>query len=143
MARISQLFEIEVLEGPERPRQKHEISIFINKEWYRLSWKPEILETYKHLPVILDADLLNEKVLKEILNIKDVRTDQRIKYVEGQKGLDELRIKTIKNEHRVGFCLYPVSIEDLMKIADANFVLPPKSTWFEPRLKNGLIVQEL
>ena len=142
MARLSQLFEIEPLSEPAKPTKKHEIILYINKEWYKLTWRKAVLDRYKSEPVLLDVTLLNEEVLKEILGIKDVRMDMRVKYVEGPKGLEGIKGKTLKNEQRIGFCLYPVEMSDFIKISDLGKTLPPKSTWFEPRIKNGLIVKE-
>ena len=143
MARLSQLFEIEVLEKAEKPRAKHEIVMMINREWYRLRWKAEVLKTYEHQEVLLDVSLLDELVISGIMGIEDVRTDVRIRYVEGPKGISEVRSRTIKNEQRVGFLLYPATLDDLLRTADAGKTMPPKSTWFAPRIKNGLIVLEL
>lgn len=142
MAKISQIFDIEILKKERKPKHKHEIIMYVNREWFALQWKSHILEAHQDDPVILDVSLLNEKVLKEILNIEDVRTDLRVKYVEGPKGLDDIRNKTNKSETKIGFVLYPVQLKDLMQIADLEQVMPPKSTWFEPRIKNGLIVRE-
>lgn len=142
MAKISQLFDVEILNMPRKPSQKHEIVMFINREWFQLRWKKEVLASYQKTPVLLDASMLDEKVMKWILGIEDVRTDNRVKYVEGVKGLEEFRIKTLRQEESVGFCLYPVELQDLISIADMDKIMPPKSTWFEPRMKNGLIAQE-
>ncbi|MDF1864501.1 MAG: DUF1015 family protein [Saprospiraceae bacterium] len=142
MARISQLFEIEPLTTPIKPTKKHEITLYINKEWYKLTWKKEVLDSHQNEGVILDVSLLNELVLRDILGIQDVRMDLRVKYVEGPKGLEGLKGKALKNDQRIGFCLYPVNISDFIKISDHGKTLPPKSTWFEPRIKNGLIVKE-
>ena len=142
MVRMGQLFNIEVLDKPEKPKHKHEITLFINREWYKLTWKKSVLKEYRKKKADLDATMLDEKVLFDILGIKDVRTDRRITYVEGPKGIEAVRSQVIKSRYRIGFCLYPVDLEDLMKIADANKTMPPKSTWFEPRVKNGLIVLE-
>ena len=117
--------------------------MFLNKEWFQLTWKKEILKSYKNTPVLLDASMLDEKVMKWILGVEDVRTDTRVSYVEGVKGLEDFRLKTLRNEqYSVGFCLYPVELKDLIAIADMGKTMPAKSTWFEPRMKNGLIVQE-
>ncbi len=142
MAKISQLFDIEILNMPKKPRKKHEIVMFLNKEWFKLNWKKEILLSYKNTSVLLDATMLDEKVMKWILGIEDVRTDNRVKYIEGIKGLEDFRLKTLRNEQSVGFCLYPVDLKDLIAVADMGKTMPPKSTWFEPRMKNGLIAQE-
>jgi len=142
MAKISQLFDIEILNMPRKPSQKHEIVMFLNREWFQLRWKKEVIKSYQKTPVLLDANMLDEKVMKWILGIEDVRTDNRVKYIEGVKGLEDFRMKTLRNEQNVGFCLYPVELKDLISVADLNKTMPPKSTWFEPRMKNGLIVQE-
>jgi uncharacterized protein (DUF1015 family) len=143
MAKLSQLFDIEVLEEAEKPRRKTELTMFLDREWFRLNWRPEVLEEFYQESILLDVTLLNEKVLKNILHIKDVRTDARVKYLEGPKGLGALKEKTIKSEERLAFCLYPVAMVDFLAVSDANDVLPPKSTWFEPRIRSGLVVRHL
>ena len=142
MAGLSQVFDIQYLEVASKPKEKHELTIFVNNEWYTLKWKPEILKKYKKNKVILDANLLDEHVLKPIFKIEDIRTDTRIKYVEGVKPIQEIIDKTSKEEGRVAFCIYPVKMEELLMVADQNKVMPPKSTWFEPRMKNGLVSQD-
>jgi len=143
MARIAQLFDIEILSSPTKPRCKHELLMLINREWYMLHWKPQILAAYANHQLILDNVLLNEKILCDIFGITDVRHDQRIEYVEGPKGLDGLWRKTVKSPTRIGFCLHPILMEEIMAIADAGKTMPPKSTWFEPRMRNGLVVYDL
>ena len=142
MARLSRVFELEVLAQPSKPRKKHELVMLLEEEWFRLVWKKSVLSQLEQEEDILDVSLLNEIVLKGILNIGDVRTDSRVKYVEGPRGMQQLKEKAIKNDKRVAFLLYPVCLNDLMRIASAGKVLPPKSTWFEPRVKNGLLVYE-
>ena len=142
MAKLSQVFDIEILEEPTKPSQKFEIVMFINFEWFKLSWKSSVLNKYENQKVILDASLLDEFVLRKIMGIEDIRSSTRIKYVEGPKGLSFLRSRTIKKDNNVGFCLYPVELDDILTIADMGKTMPPKSTFFEPRIKNGLIVQE-
>ena len=143
MAKISQLFDIEILEEPTRPSRKHEIVMFLNKEWFLLKWKDHVLKKYKKEKILLDTSLLDREILKIIMGIKDVKTDTRIKYIEGPRGLEELKNKTLKTENRVAFCLYPAQMSDLLTTSDIGGVMPPKSTWFEPRMKNGIIVQEI
>jgi uncharacterized protein (DUF1015 family) len=143
MARLSALFHIVPLGQAHKPERKHELLLHIDEEWYHLVWKPEILKQYADQPVVLDAHLLNEWVMKDVLGIKDVRNDPRISYVEGPRGLDAIRHKVEKGStDRLAFCLYPVQLEEMYQVADAQRELPPKSTWFEPRMKNGLIVLE-
>ncbi len=141
MALISLVFDIEVLKKGEKPKHKHVITMYINHEWYRLTWKASVFEKYKKSTVLLDAELLNKELLSKHLKIRDVRMDERIKYVDGISGVQGLVDKAVKSETRIGFCIYPVQIEELVKIADSKETLPPKSTWFEPRIKNGMIVK--
>lgn len=143
MAALSQYCDIRFLEVPHKPHQPHHLTLFINNEWYELAWKPEyIVPMGPGLPV-LDVDLFNRYVLGEVLGITDVRNDRRVSYVDGMKGLEGLKNKVLKNEHRIGFCLHPLQMEDFIRVSDAGQTLPPKSTWFEPRMKNGLIVKEI
>ncbi len=141
MARLSLVCDIECLAEPEKPRRKHEMTMYMKREWYRLRWKPQVTAHCGNGAEALDAALLNEKVLKDILDMDDVRNDLRVEYVEGPKGLEGLRKKALKSEHTVAFCLYPIQMEDLFALADTEQMLPPKSTWFEPRMKNGMLVQ--
>ncbi len=141
MAQLSQVADIEVLKEPVRPREKHEMVMFINQEWFRLRWRRRLMESFKGDEVLLDVQLLNELILENILEIADVRTDDRVKYIDGRQGIRGVSDRVGKNVNRVGFFLHPVSMDDFMRIADEGQILPPKSTWFEPRMKNGLLVQ--
>ncbi len=143
MARLSALVDIEPLEEYQPPREKHEWLMLLQEEWFRLRWRPEVLEAHAGEEVVLDVSLLNELVLHDLLHVKDPRTDSRLKYVEGPRGIDVFEQIVQKSENRIGFVLHPVDIEDFLHIADAGKVLPPKSTWFEPRMRNGLLVHDL
>lgn len=140
MAQMARYFKIKALNEPVAPRRKHELILFVNKEWYRLRWRKQVLKGYKDHEVVLDTMLLNEKVLAEVFGIEDVRNDGRVQYVEGPLGLEGLRQRTLQSEYNVGFALYPVQLDEMIRLVDAGETLPPKSTWFEPRMKNGLIV---
>ena len=142
MAEISQVFDIKILKKPAKPRKKFELTMLIGEEWFRLKWKKEILNKYKKGEIVLDASLLDEEVIKKIMKIKDTKTDNRITYIEGPKSFESIIKRTRKDENKIAFCLYPVNIDDLFKVADAGDIMPPKSTWFEPRVKNGLLVLE-
>ena len=142
MAKLSRVFDIDVLEEPMKPAKKFEIVMFINHEWFKLSWKELVLKSCEGQKVVLDASLLDEHVLQNIMGIDDIRSSTRLKYVEGPKGLSALKSSVIKNDNNVGFCLFPVELKDIIMVADMGKTMPPKSTFFEPRIKNGLIVQE-
>lgn len=143
MVKISKIFEIEILDAARKPLHKHEIIMYVCKEWYCLTWKKEILERYPAEQVLLDASLLNEWVMADILDIRDVRTDTRINYVEGSRGVAGIKKAVNERRSRIGFALFPVSFDDLMQMADANESLPPKSTYFEPRIRTGMMVRLL
>lgn len=142
MGRLAALFDIKILREAAKPTRKHELTMCLEKHWFRLRWRKKVLRRYNEEEVLLDTMLFNELVLRDILGIENVRDDLRIQYIEGPKGADGVEKKAIKSPTTIGFCLPPVTLEELMHIADANLVLPPKSTWFEPRMKNGLIVKD-
>jgi uncharacterized protein (DUF1015 family) len=141
LAELSKVFEIEPLPEARKPEKNHELTLFLGKEWFRLQWRPEILAQYAGQDVLFDATLLNERVLRDILNIQDVRTDTRIEYVDGSKGLRGIEKACSRLE--VGFVLFPVTFDNLIRVADSGGSLPPKSTYFEPRLKSGVLVHLL
>jgi uncharacterized protein (DUF1015 family) len=109
----------------------------MNKQWYKLTAKPG---SYAEDPIgVLDITILQERVLTPLLGIHDQRTDSRIDFVGGIRGLGELEKRVDSGEMAVAISLYPVSIEQLFNIADSGNVMPPKSTWFEPKLRDGLL----
>ncbi|MEM7102281.1 MAG: DUF1015 family protein [Bacteroidota bacterium] len=138
-AELRKHFIIEKQGGQFFPAAKNEIGMFIRKKWFKLTPKPHLLNKKDKLIDRLDVSLLNRVILKKVLGIKDVRHDARVKYVEGPKGLGSLEKKVGKNQSAVAFSLFPIRIEELMAIADADEIMPPKSTWFEPRMHNGFV----
>ena len=111
--------------------------MYLDKEWFVLKAKPG---TYTEDPIgILDVTILQNNLLDPILGIKDQRTDKRIDFVGGIRGLKELEKRVDSGEMKVAFSLYPVSIHQLFDIADSGNVMPPKSTWLEPKLRDGLL----
>jgi len=143
VVRLSTYFEMEVLPEEAKPKDKFTIHMYLNEQWYKLRWRESFLKPDEESPVLLDAALFDRYVLGEIIGIEDVRKDDRVSYVEGPKGLEGVVKKTRKSDERVGFCLPAVTTEEFIAVSDAQKTLPPKSTWFEPRLKNGLVVQGL
>ncbi|PVD51169.1 DUF1015 domain-containing protein [Terrimonas sp.] len=119
------------------PKQLHDFGMYTGGEWYTLTAKPG---TYTTDPIgVLDVTILQNNLLDKILGIKDQRTDKRIDFVGGIRGLQELEKRVNSGEMKVAFSLYPVSIQQLFDIADSGNVMPPKSTWFEPKLRDGLL----
>ncbi len=124
-----------------KPQKMREMSMYLDGEWYKLTPYPD---NYSDDPIgTLDVTVLSKFVLDEILSIKDLRTDKRIDFVGGIRGLGELKKRVDSGEMNVAFALYPVSMKQLMDIADSGNIMPPKTTWFEPKLRSGLIVHLL
>lgn len=141
---LSKYCKIKPINGEAKPGKKHTMTMLLQKQWYRLRWKKSVLKAARRSKAVtLDAELFNTYVLGSLLDITNVREDPRLTYVDGVSGLTGVTAEVSKHKNRVGFCLYPVSKEELKKAADHDQVLPPKSTWFEPRVKNGMIVKEL
>ena len=126
--------------SPLAPDSLHTYSMFLNKKWYRLAAKEHIISD--DLVEGLDASILQNYLLAPILDIDDPRTNKRIGFVGGIRGLEELE-RRCSLDAKVAFALHPVSIDDLLSVADAGKVMPPKSTWFEPKLRSGLVVRML
>lgn len=124
------------------PAKLHNFAMYIDKEWYSLTAK---VGTYNDLdPIgVLDVTILSNIVLDEILDIKDLRTSERIDFVGGIRGLGELSKRVDSGEMAVAFAIYPVSMKQLTDIADTGNIMPPKTTWFEPKLRSGLVIHSL
>ena len=124
---------------PWRPEHLHEFSLYLEGRWYKLTARPG---TYNDAdPIgVLDVTILSEQILAPLLGIHDLRTDKRIDFVGGMRGLGELSRRVDSGEMKAAFALYPVSMKQLMDIADSGAIMPPKTTWFEPKLRSGLVV---
>jgi uncharacterized protein (DUF1015 family) len=142
LVKLSHVCKIKKLKSGKKPKKKHQMTMLLYGEWYLIEWKKQIVKNHKDHPVLLDTFLLNKYVLKKIVGIEDVRDDARVKYVDGVVGIAGLSELVSGSENRVGFCMYPINVDNLKEIADKGLTLPPKSTWFEPRVKNGLLVKE-
>ncbi len=138
---LKELVDWEHLAGPIPPQRPHELTIYLNSSWHRLHWKPRLLERIGINPVKgLDAQLVNDYLIRQALGIKDVRTAEVISYIEGPKGLSGLEQATDRRLPAIGIALYPIEPAAFFSITRSSGVLPPKSTWFEPRIPNGLVV---
>ena len=142
LEKIKENFDMTIVPGfPAKPVEKHCFGMYLDGFWYLLKAKPELYEG-KDVVGQLDSQILQDVVLGPVLGIGDPRTDKRIKFVGGSHKLRELQ--TLADETRgVAFALYPTSMEDLMQIADESKLMPPKSTWFEPKLRSGIFVHKL
>jgi uncharacterized protein (DUF1015 family) len=138
LAAISAAFQVEASETPVKPAQHGEFGLYLPGQWVRLRIKPALAQPAD--PVRrLDVSLLADHLLQPILHIADPRTDERIDFVGGVRGLRELERRVDSGEMAAAFSLYPTRMEDLMAVADSGQVMPPKSTWFEPKLADGLV----
>ncbi|MBP5333761.1 MAG: DUF1015 domain-containing protein, partial [Bacteroidales bacterium] len=127
---------------PYVPTGLHNFSMYLGKNWYSLTAKPGRYDDNDPIGV-LDVTILSNLVLDKILGIKDLRTDKRIDFVGGIRGLGELSRRVDSGEMKVAFALYPVSMDQLIRIADTGNIMPPKTTWFEPKLRSGLAIHSL
>lgn len=125
-----------------RPKQLHEFSLYIDENWYSLIAKEGTYNDADSIGV-LDVDISSRLILDELMNIKDLRSDKRIDFVGGLRGLSELKRRVDSGEMRWALALYPVSMQQIMDIADSGKIMPPKATWFEPKLRSGLIIHKL
>ncbi len=142
LARLTERFVVSVSTPRARPMQRGEFSLYLPGQWYRLTIHPQLIPGDD--PVArLDVSLLSENLLGPVLGIKDLRRDKRIDFVGGIRGLEELERRVDSGEMAAAFALHATAMEDLMSVADAGEVMPPKSTWFEPKLADGLVSHAL
>lgn len=141
LAKLGESFTVEAHDGAVRPAKRHGFGMYLDGKWYSLTLKDGIADESD--PVgSLDVSLLQKLVISRIFGIDDPRTDKRIDFVGGIRGLGELE-KRCGEDMRVAFSMYPTSLDELMRIADASQIMPPKSTWFEPKLLSGLFIHFL
>ena len=140
---LKENFEVEEArcEGPYRPDRLHNFAMYLDGKWYSLTARPG---TYDDNDPIgkLDVTVLSNLVLENILHIGDLRTSDRIEFPGGIRGLEELQRRVDSGEMAVAFALYPVTMEQLIKIADTGNIMPPKTTWFEPKLRSGITIHK-
>ena len=127
---------------PYRPARLHEFSLYLKGEWYSLMLKPGLVDETDPIES-LDVSISSKRILDEILGIKDLRSDKRIDFVGGLRGLGELKRRVDSGEMQMALALYPVSMQQIIRIADSGNIMPPKATWFEPKLRSGLVVHKL
>jgi uncharacterized protein (DUF1015 family) len=128
--------------GSPRPRKKGEAAMFVNGAWRYVSLERAV-STGRSVLDRLDYNVLQEQLLKPILGVHDVRTDARIDFVGGARGTEALESRVTRGEAAVAFSMHPVSVAELMSVSDAGGIMPPKSTWFEPKLRDGLLIHEI
>lgn len=137
LEKVHENFEVEKT-GQARPGARHQFGMYLDGEWYTLRAKDGSFDAQDPVAA-LDVSILQNNLLAPVLGIGDPRTDKRINFVGGIRGLGELEKRVNSGEYQVAFSMFPTSIEELMKVADAHLIMPPKSTWFEPKLRSGLV----
>ncbi len=143
LSKLSKGFDVEGKgEEPYKPSTLHELSMYLEGKWYKLTAKANTYDDNDPIGV-LDVTILTNQVLEPILDITDLRRSKRIDFVGGIRGLEELKRRVDSGEMKVAFALYPVSMQQLINIADSGSIMPPKTTWFEPKLRSGLVVHSL
>ncbi|MEA3447264.1 MAG: DUF1015 family protein [Bacteroidota bacterium] len=143
IGKVSEKFDVEEIgEQVYKPAKLHEFSMYIGGKWYKMTVRQGTYDENDPIDV-LDVSILSNLVLNELLDIKDLRTSNRIDFVGGIRGLGELKKRVDSGEMKAAFALYPVSMEQLINIADTGNIMPPKTTWFEPKLRSGLVIHKL
>jgi uncharacterized protein (DUF1015 family) len=139
LQKLAEKFDIAAVEEAYRPEYPHSFGLYMDGQWFRMDARLEILNDSDPIGV-LDISVLSENVIDPILGIKDQRTDDRIDFVGGIRGMAELERRVDSGEMAMAFSIYPVTIRQLIDVSESGEVMPPKSTWFEPKLRSGLIV---
>ncbi len=143
LAELSKGFDVENMgTGVYKPEKLHEFSLYLSGNWYKLTAKEGTYDDTDPIGV-LDVTILSNQVLSPILDIKDLRTSKRIDFIGGIRGLGELKKRVDSGEMKAAFALFPVSMQQLINIADSGNIMPPKTTWFEPKLRSGLVIHKL
>lgn len=143
LEKLKENFEVEE-KGEEiyKPRELHNFSLYLDGKWYSLTARPGTFNDSDPIGV-LDVTVSSDLILRDILGITDLRSDKRIDFVGGIRGLEELKRRVDSGEMKMALALYPVTMDQLINIADTGNIMPPKTTWFEPKLRSGLIIHEL
>ncbi len=141
LEKVQENYKLEEIDKAKHPAQKGQVAMYLDKKWYMLTASKKLKEITD--PVLsLDVSLLQNYLLEPVLGIKDPRTDDRIDFIGGIRGLSELE-RRADSDMKVSFAMYPTSIGELFDVADAGLLMPPKSTWFEPKLRSGLFIHRI
>lgn len=139
---LSNHFEIKKLDKRSKPLSEHKITMYLDQSWYELTCQSEIIKE-NHPVKSLDAEILTEYILTPVLGIENLKTDQNISFISGIEPLKKIEKIVDKGENSVAFILYPVSMKQVKKVADNQMIMPPKSTWVEPKLRSGLTIYNI
>lgn len=141
LEKLKAKFWVEEKDEPYKPEKLHEMGMYLDGQWYKLSPKTGTFDP-GHPVKHLDAQILNDLVLKPILDIHDLKADERVQFLPGTHGIQELQLKVDEGTYDLAFALHPVTVEQIKRVADAGEIMPPKSTYVEPKMRSGLIIYE-
>ena len=139
---LGEKFELEKKDSAYRPESEHTIGMYMNSQWYKLMPKSGTFDNEDHVGR-MDVTILSKNVLEPLLNIVDLRKDKRIEFVGGMRGLGELERRVDNGEMKAAFAMFPISMQQVITLSDNDLIMPPKVTWFEPKLRSGLFVHKL
>lgn len=142
LQRLEENFRVEKLTEAQKPAREHEIVMNLRGDWYKLSCKTGIIKE-EHPVDCLDAEILTQYILDPLLGIKDLKTDSNIEFVSGNLGIEAISDAIQNQKAELGFILYPITMEQVKRVADARLIMPPKSTWVEPKLRSGLTIYSI
>jgi uncharacterized protein (DUF1015 family) len=142
LSKLNDYFLVKQLTTSEKPSSEHQIIMNLNNQWFELICKPEIINNDDPV-ACLDAEILTNYILKPILGIEDLKTDESIHFIPGNLGIDAISEPIKQGKSKVGFFLFPVTMEQVIRVADNNGIMPPKSTYVEPKLRSGLTIYEI
>lgn len=142
LAQLSLSFDIRPLRFAEEPKKIHDIHMYTEGQWYSLSCKKSVIETHDAVSSI-DAEILTRYILSPLLGVSDLKTDPNISFLSGETSVRGIEQAVNKGVYKIGFALYPVAIEQVRAVADENAIMPPKSTWVEPKLRSGLTIYKI
>ena len=142
LKKLEQIGSVTKLNGPLKPSHEHQITFYLDSTWFAFNIDKGLIPTNDAVRC-LDTDLLTELILKPILGINDLKTDSNISFMSGAEPIESITSSVDSTKHKIGFILYPISIEQVKAVADANGIMPPKSTWVEPKLRSGLTIYNI
>ncbi len=142
LARLADSFEIEKLASARKPAHEHQITMNLKNDWYSLTCKTNIIHE-EHPVTCLDPEILTQEILTPILGIEDLKTDQNIEFISGNLGLDAISKPIQAGKAEIGFVLFPLNMSQVKRVADHQMIMPPKSTWVEPKMRSGLTIYNI
>lgn len=142
LKKLENSFEISKLDQPAKPNAEHQITMNLKNEWYLLTCKPEIIDN-THPVACLDPEILTQEILTPILGITDLKTDENIEFISGNLGLDSISSPILTGRAELGFVLFPLTMDQVKRVADNQLIMPPKSTWVEPKMRSGLTIYNI